>query len=46
MHHNNNKKFFNIFKKNWIIKEIVDHCCNEKIAKKGSFILRVVYKHH
>ena len=50
MRHDFNKgKFFNIFKKNRIIKEIVDHCCNEKVVNKGLFILRlqqVVYKHH
>ena len=35
MRHDFNKgKFFNIFKKNRIIKEIVDYCCNEKVVTK------------
>ena len=42
-------KIINTFKKNSIIKEIVDYCCNEAIVNKGSLILsrqQVVYKHH
>ena len=35
------KKFFSIFKKNRIIKEIVDYCCSEKIVNKGSLPLHL-----
>ena len=49
MPHNINNKFvFDIFKKNRIIKEIVDCCRNEKIGNISPFILsqqQVVYKH-
>ena len=40
MRHDTYKKYFNIFKKNRNIKGIVDYRCSEKIANKGSFILR------
>ena len=50
MHHYINKKvFFNIFRKNSVIKETVGYCFSEKPVNKGSFILhqqQVVYNHH
>ena len=41
-------KFFNIFKENKIIQEIVEYCSREKSAIRGSFILprQVFYKYH
>ena len=41
------RKYFQHFKKNRTMKEMVDYCCNEKIISKGSFILRPqVRKYH
>ena len=45
----NKENFFNIFKKNRIIKEIVGYCWRKKIVNKGLFILhwqKVVYENH
>ena len=36
---------FNFFKKNRVIKKIIDYCCSEKTVNRGSFILQVARKH-
>ena len=45
---NNNKTFFNIFKKSKIIKKIVNYRCSESIEKTHSLFIRQhrVYKYH
>ena len=48
-HNISKKKFFSIFKKNMVMKEIVDYYYCEKIVSKASFILReqpAMYQHH